>query len=253
MRLPFLFRFAAVYTDGGMTEFNPTPPKLRDLDPAGRLILVLAASLALHLALILGVQVKAARQEGGAHRVMEVRVERVPEADSREKISAELADKPAEQPAAVEAAHREEEAPLRPAKPTSVAAELPASPLPALEMPLIEDPTWYPAKQVDVHPVALNLIKPAYPEKGVELGVDGKVVLLLLIDEAGVVKEATVAEANPEGIFEESALAAFREARFAPAQKSGRAVKSRVLIRVSYELNERKKPAVVQPPLPLTP
>lgn len=253
MSLPFLILAAAVYTDGGMTEFNPDPIKLRDLDPAGRLILVLAASLALHLALILGVQVKAARQEGGAHRVMDVRVERVPEAESKEKISAELADKLAKQPAAVEVAHREEGVALQPAKPASVAAEPPASPLPALEMPLLEDPTWYPAKLVDVHPVALNLIKPAYPEKGVELGVDGKVVLLLLIDEAGVVKEVSVAEAEPEGIFEESALAAFRNARFAPAQKSGRAVKSRVLIRVSYELNDRKKPAVVQPPLPIAP
>jgi len=236
-----------------MTEFDSHPPKLRDLDPAGRLILALAASLALHFALIFGVQVKAARQEGGAQRAMEVRVERVAEAENKEKFSAELPDKFAKRPAAVEEAHREEEAALPPARPVSVAAEPPASPLPALEMPLLEDPTWYPAKQVDAHPVALHPIKPVYPEKGVELGVDGKVLLLLLIDEAGAVKEASVAEADPEGVFDESALAAFRNARFAPAQKNGRAVKSRVLIRVSYELNERKRPVMVQPPLPLVP
>lgn len=225
-----------------MTEFNPTPPKLRDLDAAGRLILALAVSLALHLALIFGVQVTAARQDSGAHRVMEVRVERAAEAESAEKISARLPDDLAKQPVEGEVA-------LQPAKPASIAA----SPLPALEMPLIEDPTWYPAKQVDAHPVALNPIKPVYPEKGVELGVDGKVLLLLLIDEAGVVKEVSVAEADPEGIFEESALAAFRNARFTPAQKNGRAVKSRVLIRVSYESNDRKRPVLVQPPTPILP
>ena len=215
---------------------------------------MLVASLALHLALILGVQVKAARQGGGAHPLMEVRVERAAEVESKAKLSASLPDKAHKQTVAAEAVHRDEEATSKSeAKSASPAAARPASPLPALEMPLIEDPTYYPAKQVDVHPVALNPIKPAYPEKGVELGVDGKVVLLLLIDETGVVKEVSVAEANPEGIFEESALAAFREERFAPAQKNGRAVKSRVLIRVSYELSDRKKPAVVQPPLPLTP
>lgn len=236
-----------------MTEFNPDPPKLRDLDAAGRLILVLGASLVLHLGLILGVQVKAARQESGAHRVMEVRVERAMETENTAKLSAELPAEAEKTPVVAEAVQREEGLGSQPAKPASPVAEPSASPLPALEMPLIEDPTYYPAKQVDVHPVALNLIKPVYPEKGVELGVDGKVVLLLLIDETGVVKEASVVEADPEGVFEESALAAFRNARFAPAQKNGRVVKSRVLIRVSYELNERKKPVVVQPPLPLAP
>jgi len=236
-----------------MTEFNSDPIKLRDLDAAGRLILVLGASLALHLALILGVQVKAARQESGAHRVMEMRVERVVEAESKAKLSADLLTEAEKLPVAAEAVHREEGVASQPAKLAAPAAETSASPLPALEMPLIEDPTYYSAKQVDAHPAALNLIKPIYPEKGVELGVDGKVVLLLLIVEAGVVKEVSVVEAEPEGIFEESALAAFRNARFAPAQKNGRAVKSRVLIRVSYELNDQKKPVVVQPPLPLTP
>ena len=237
-----------------MTEFDSHPPKLRDLDPAGRLILALAASLALHFALIFGVQVKAARQEGGAQRAMEVRVERVAGVASSVTISTD-------EPSVAQVKHesevvepaRDEKAAPQPAMPASPVAEQASPLLPALEMPLIEDPTWYPAKQVDAHPVALHPIKPVYPEKGVELGVDGKVLLLLLIDEAGAVKEASVVEADPEGIFEESALTAFRNARFAPAQKNGRAVKSRVLIRVSYELNDRKKPVLVQPPLPLVP
>lgn len=236
-----------------MTEFNPTPTKLGDLDAVDRFALALAVSLALHLAFIFGVQIKAAQQSGKPPPAMEVRIERLTGEVSSVAISTgepSVAQVKQESEAA-EPARDGKAAP--PAMPASPVAEQASPLLPALEVPLIEDPTWYPAKQVDVHPVALNLIKPAYPEKGVELGVDGKVVLLLLIDEAGVVKEASVVEADPEGVFEESALAAFRNARFAPAQKSGRAVKSRVLIRVTYELNDRKKPAVVQPPLPLTP
>jgi protein TonB len=237
-----------------MTEFNPDPPQLGDLDAVDRFAVALVASLALHLVLILGVQVKSAQPSGKPPPVMQVRIERLTgEAGSVALAIGETSAVPVTKGG--EAAKPSQD---RKEAPSPVMPDLPvveqANPLlPTLEVPLLEDPTWYTAKQVDLHPVALSLIQPVYPEKGVEPGVEGKVVLLLLIDETGAVKEVTVAEADPEGVFDESALAAFRNARFAPAQKNGRAVKSRVLIRVSYELNDRKKPLLVQPPLPLTP
>lgn len=239
-----------------MTEFNQTstPTKLGDLDAVDRFALALVASLAVHLVLILGVQIKAAQQPGRAPSAMEVRIER----QAGEVSSVELSTG---ESVAVQVTHESEAAePVRdqkevppPAMSASPAVEQANPLLPALEVPLLEDPTWYPAKQVDVHPTALYPIKPDYPDKGAEQGVEGNVVLLLLIDEAGVVKEVSVMEANPEVIFEESALSAFRNARFVPAQKNGRAVKSRMLVRVSYELNDRNKPIMVQPPLPLVP
>ncbi|GAO36700.1 hypothetical protein SCT_2110 [Sulfuricella sp. T08] len=243
-------RSATSHETGSCEIVCPTPIKLGDLDAVDRFVLALAASLVLHLALILGVQIKAAQQSGKAQSAMEVRIER--QAGEVSSVALSTGD-----PSVVQVTNESKTAePVRdqkevppPAMPASPAVDQANSLLPALEVPLLEDPTWYPAKQVDVHPTALYEIKPVYPEQGVE----GNVVLLLLIDEAGAVKEATVMEANPEGVFEESALAAFREAHFAPAQKNGRAVKSRLLIRVSYELNDRKKPAVIQPPLPLTP
>lgn len=234
-----------------MTEFNPTPTptKLADLDAVDRFALALVASLALHLALILGVQIKAAQQSGKTQSAMEVRIER----QAGEVSSVAL---PTGEPSVVQVTNesgtveqvRDQKEVPPPVMPASPAVEQASPLLPALKVPLLEDPTWYPAKQVDVHPTALYPIKPVYPDKGVELGVDGKVVLLLLIDEAGVVKEVSVVEADPEGVFEESALAAFRSARFSPAQKSGRAVKSRVLIRVTYELGGgNKPPALIAP------
>jgi protein TonB len=45
-----------------------------------------------------------------------------------------------------------------------------------------------------------------------------------------------VSDASPPAVFDQSALDAFRKARFAPAQKAGRAVKSLVVIKVRYEL-----------------
>ncbi|MGE5028289.1 MAG: energy transducer TonB [Betaproteobacteria bacterium] len=236
-----------------MSEFTPEPEPGESPSAAGRLALALAASLALHLALILGVQVRMAQQSGKLPPAMEVRVERhagrasVPVQSTPEPVAAPAVN------AAAEPVPDEKAAQPGSAMPAPPVAE-PVSPLlPTLEIPLIEDPTYYPAKQLDVPPAAQGPIKPAYPDKAAAQGLEGHVVLLLLIDEAGTVKEATVAEASPEGVFEESALAAFRSARFAPAQKNGRAVKSRVLIRVTYELKDRDKPIFLQPPLPVVP
>ena len=106
---------------------------------------------------------------------------------------------------------------------------------PSFELPLIRDPTYYAAKQLDVYPLPLTEIKFDYPESAAAERIDGRLLMLLLIDEFGVVNEASVVEAHPEGYFEESALAVFRATRFSPAQKQGRPVKSRVLMHVRYE------------------
>lgn len=228
---------------------SPAPSELGALDAMDRFALALAVSLVLHFALILGVQIKAAQQPGKTPSVVEVRIAPPAAAVSSVELAAAEVQNESEM---AEPVRDQEEAPL-PAQPAAPAVEQASSLLPTLEVPLLEDPTWYPAKQVDVHPTALHPIRPIYPEKGVELGVDGKVVLLLMIDETGAVKEVSVVGTYPEGVFEESALAAFRDARFTPALKEGRAVKSQVMIRVNYELNDRKSPATAQPPLPLPP
>lgn len=112
--------------------------------------------------------------------------------------------------------------------------------LPVIDVPQVDDPTYYPAKQVDVHPVAAYPVTPQYPEAAAAENIEGVVKLLLLVDESGVVREVSVVEANPEGYFEESAMDAFRNARFKPAQKNGRDVKSRLVIRVEYQAKDWK-------------
>lgn len=109
-----------------------------------------------------------------------------------------------------------------------------APPVPEAALPLAPDPNWYPAKQLDVFPRALAPIEPQYPERTVSSGTSGKVVVLLLIDEEGVVIEASVVKSEPQGYFQDSALAAVQAARFSPGRKSGRSVKSKVLMEVSY-------------------
>jgi protein TonB len=114
----------------------------------------------------------------------------------------------------------------------------PYSPSGGIELPLIRDPTYYPAKQLDVYPQPLTAIKLDYPESAAAERIDGRLLMLLLIDEFGVVNEASVVEAHPEGYFEETTLSVFRATRFSPAQKQGHPVKSRVLLQVKYLYGE---------------
>jgi protein TonB len=108
-------------------------------------------------------------------------------------------------------------------------------------MALVDDPTYYTAKQLDVHPQAAQPVRPVYPDGVADAGAEGYVTLKLLIDDAGKVREVSVVDALPPGAFEESALAAFRAARFLPGQRNGRPVKSQILIKVTYELLNRRK------------
>lgn len=96
------------------------------------------------------------------------------------------------------------------------------------------DATYYPARQLDVYPTLAVPLNLPYAQRALEAGVEGRALLLLHIDETGVVDEVAVVEAQPVGYFEEDARRAFVAARFTPGQRNGRPVKSRVLVEVTY-------------------
>jgi periplasmic protein TonB len=111
-----------------------------------------------------------------------------------------------------------------------------SSMLPSL--PIGIDNTWYLAKHVDRHPKAIGRIAPIYPEHAKRRDIEGTLKLMLKIDELGRVQAAEVVEAIPPGVFDEAALAAFREARFQPALKDGRAVRYQAYMRVEFKLED---------------
>jgi protein TonB len=133
-------------------------------------------------------------------------------------------------------------APAQESKPTAV--ETPATQLPLADatpatlpsIPMLFDPTWYTARQLDRQPRALNAIQPAYPPEAQRAGTQGSLKLMLRVNESGVVEEAVVEEADPQGVFDASALAAFGKARFAPAEKNQRPVRAQIYIRVTFRL-----------------
>ena len=200
-----------------------------------RLLLACALSLLLHLVLLLGIPV---HPIGGVSQF-------VPAIYARLEPAANSAPQPQEAtltPAEKTGAPVREDARPKPAatkaEPQRESRRAATGPVPApmdgIELPSSLDPTYYPARQLDVYPQPLEPVKLGYPERAAAQRLDGKLLLLLLIDEFGVVNEASVVEVQPQGYFEEAALSVFRVMRFSPAQKHGQPVKSRVLMQVRY-------------------
>jgi protein TonB len=204
-----------------------------------RLLKACGVSFLLHVVLLIGIPVN---PTGGVPSVVSVITARLePAAPAESEPAAEIAPlvpgDAVTPPPAVSPPKSPEPKPE--AKPeTARASAPPSAPSTGIDLPFIRDPTYYPAKQLDVYPQPLAAIRLEYPDAAAKARVDGRLLVLLLIDEFGVVNDASVVEAQPEGYFEEAALAAFRSVRFSPAQKQGRAVKSRVLLQLKYVYGE---------------
>jgi protein TonB len=130
-------------------------------------------------------------------------------------------------------------APSQPAD-TAPAAAPPAAAAPAAAITSSVDLTYYDARDVDVHPRALREIVPEYPEDADRRQLSGKLRLQLKLEADGRVSDVEIVHSDPPGAFDASALKAFRDARFAPAQKNGRPVRARVLIEVVYDWDGRR-------------
>ena len=204
-----------------------------------RLIKACALSFVLHVTLLIGIPVNPTGGLPGVVSVIIARLETAAPTDS-EPVAESVPLVPADSvPPPVAGSPPKSTEPKTEAKADAPRANAPpASPSSGIDVPFIRDPTYYPAKQLDVYPQPLAAIRLDYPDSAAKARVDGRLKVLLLIDEFGVVNDVSVIEAQPEGYFEEAALAAFRSARFSPAQKQGHAVKSRVLLQVKYVYGE---------------
>jgi len=197
-------------------------------------------SLGLHAALIALVQL-APPPAGTGAPVIEARLESpraaAPAADAPDD-SAQDAPRlaPSETAEALPVAE-----PAAPAPAASPPAPGAAEPLPGVTIASAVDLTYYSARDLDVPPRALREIVPDYPGAADRQRLSGKVRLQLKLEADGRVSDVDVVSAVPPGLFEDSALKAFRDARFAPAQKGGRPVRALVLIEVEYDWEGRPR------------
>lgn len=129
-----------------------------------------------------------------------------------------------------------------PIAPQPAPAPATSAPEPAAALTSAVDLTYYSAREVDVHPRALGKVEPVYPPVADHDRVSGKLLLQLRLQADGRVSDIEVLSAMPPGVFDESALQAFRQARFSPAQKNGRPVRALVQIEVVYDWEGQPRP-----------
>lgn len=89
-------------------------------------------------------------------------------------------------------------------------------------------------------PKLIEMVKPRYPEIAREDGVEGKVVVTLIVDEKGNVLQAKVMLSEPADIFDEAALTAVRQYKFEPAKSHGKAIKVQIGQTIVFTLARRK-------------
>ncbi|MBI5752646.1 MAG: TonB family protein [Hydrogenophilales bacterium] len=218
-----------------------TTPQPTSLSPRAkslvRLLVMVELSLVLHLAIIFGIQAGAVERGSLARPAIEARL--MPAKDAPQQILVKAIDRP------IKSRVEEYQPPSRAAPSDSAKPqaeqhkpglpEAAASPT-LVDAPLPLDPTYYPAREVDEHPALVGQVRPVYPAKAAKAEVKGDVLVLFMLNENGSVDEVSVLEENPPGYgFDVAVNEWLKQARFKPAMRKGRAVKSRVVYRVTFE------------------
>lgn len=207
---------------------EPTiPPGLR------RPLAAIWISFGLHAALIALVQVASPGTQGGEGTVIEARLEQV---EAAPPVAAAPTLAPAEADTALPVTEAAPPAALPVVNESKAQAPVgaPAASPAAISSPV--DLTYYSTREVDVPPRALHDIVPGYPQAAEREARTGTVRLRLKLEVDGRVSDVEVIGADPPGLFEESARAAFAAARFSPAYRGGKPVRVEMMIEVAYDL-----------------
>jgi len=86
-------------------------------------------------------------------------------------------------------------------------------------------------------PELVSFPKPEYPPLARKMGVQGTVVLSVLVDETGRVQDARIIESVKQNVgFNEAALATVHGARYKPATKDGVRVKMWTRLRIPFRM-----------------
>ena len=199
-----------------------------------RLAVAMALSASLHLYLIYGLALQRAQRPAEHFSIINARLLPGPTAVKRKALDESVVRRKrfrSDVPQVVSLPEPEQS--MDAAVQTLSTGDL--DPDPEVAVASLPDPVHYAAKELDVYPQPLNRIEPVYPQTALAAEIVGSVTMLILIDEFGEVTDVSVLEASPQDVFEESARYAVAASRYAPAQKNGRAVRSRILVKVDYD------------------
>ncbi len=189
-----------------------------------RLLIGLALSIAVHVALVLGFSLKSARFVPPLPLQVDIRRETAPEP---------VAEIASGQPSELSAPAAEMAPPPQALPQEAQTSALAAPQAPAgLGLPLEK---YYTAREVDVRAEQTNEVPLVYPERAYVMRIKGKVMLRIFINEHGAIDDVSILEAAPPGMFEEAALTATLALQFSPAVKNGRNVKSQKTLEVVFD------------------
>ncbi len=91
--------------------------------------------------------------------------------------------------------------------------------------------------EIDQNPTLRIESVPPYPVRARARRITGAVVLEFVVDSDGSVRDISVVESEPEGVFEQTVLSTVRRWRFNPGIKDGRPVAVRVQQKFKFELD----------------
>ena len=102
-----------------------------------------------------------------------------------------------------------------------------------------ESPIFYAWEQA---PEVLKMVLPEYPEIARKAGVEGKVILTIVVDEQGNVIQADIMVEEPIGIFGQAAIDAVMQYKFKPARQRDKAIKVQMGHTIIFSLSTRRPP-----------
>ena len=125
--------------------------------------------------------------------------------------------------------------------PAVAQAQAQATGLPSVEF-------YFRASDLDERAVPLNEVNMVYPEHALATSQSGVVTLRLKIDHQGMMRDASVVDAQPPGIFEDAALEAVQALKFRPAMRNGVPVGSVKTIEVPFNPDCRSTGSCISGP-----
>ena len=93
----------------------------------------------------------------------------------------------------------------------------------------------HPYYKVDQKPTIISSPRPVYPEFALEAGIEGQVMVKIVIDKIGNVTSANIIKSIPT--FDAAALKAVKTWKFKPAVHEGRTVSVNMVIPIQFKLD----------------
>ncbi len=95
-----------------------------------------------------------------------------------------------------------------------------------------------PYYRVEIKPQPISMPAPTYPPLAAQAGIEGKVVVKMLVDIDGSVLMVEIIKSSGHQMLDESAIAAARQSKFTPAKQRDKLVRVWVVRQIEFKLKD---------------